>query len=588
MTDELTIQPQVQPQKSNALPYALGGAAIGATAGAFTPMVSKKYSSYEELINEAEDTFNKQIAKGGENKSYWETAKEHAMKVKKAEAEYDKKVAEIKEAHTSAAAALPEGNEAAKKLKEAQDVYNKEIETLKNSKEYKTWLQDAEKELNKTNGTKGTKFKMPTPDEVKNLGKDVDLKEIKKYETLYDNYQSALKNARANANKTGLENFKTNISSTLDGLYNLSSKPKKGFTLISKKVAINNRIKVLESDIAKLVPEISDPKRIAHEMKVAGVDYKPGSKNYKKFVNKLNEGIREDRKNLLNEILGEKIQVDIIDPKTKKITGKRISYTNVEAFERQTEQMFASMQKFAKNPELAAFGGVNGLDTVENYEKALKKLEKNKGLTRAQYDAQKKHLTKGKELAQKLANIEKAMEARYENFFNKISYVQKLKGKMEVAIQNDPKVTSVLQKIKNLAEGNSAIKGIAFETVEGTKLSTEEIVKKAAENVEASTRYIDKLKPKKDILDAAEKAAKEEAEKLGLKGGELTAEGKKLLEKLGSKENYTSKLNDQAKEALEKDLGKFKTPNRRVNAAIGAVALAAAGLGIAALTKKDA
>ena len=589
MSDELTIQPQVQ-QKSNAVPYAAGGAIIGGLAGALSPVgVTKpKYSSYEDILKESEDTFNSQIEKGGEAKGVWEAAKEHAEKVKNAEAEYDKKVEDIKKNHTTVASALPEDNDFAKKLKEAQDNYTKEVENLRNSKEYKTLIQKAENELNKANGGEGTKFKMPTPDEVKNLGKDVALKEIKQYETLYNDYKTALKTARANVNKTELENFKNNISNSLDGLYNLSSKPKAwykpGFT---KKMAINNRVKVLENDIATLIPEISDSKRIAHEMKLAGVDYKPGSKNYQKFVKKLNEGVHEDRKNLLNEILGEKIQVDVIDPKTKKVTGKRTSYTNVEAFERQSEQIFASIDRFRKNPELAAFGGIGGLDTVENYEKALEKLEKDKGLTRAQYEAQKKHLTKGKELAQKLDNIQKSMEARYENFFNKMSYVQKLKGKMEIAIQNDPKVQSALQRMQNIANANPAIKDIAFETIDGTKLSAEEISQKAREKVETSAEYINKLKPKKDLLENAEKLAKEEAEKLGVKGDGLTAEGKKLLEELGTKENYTTKVKNAAKEAIEKDLGKIKTPNKLVNGLIAGTALALVGLGIGSSMKKD-
>ena len=100
MSDELTIQPQVQ-QKSNAVPYAAGGAIIGGLAGALSPVgVTKpKYSSYEDILKESEDTFKSQIEKGGDAKGVWEAAKEHAEKVKNAEAEYDKKVQEIKDAN---------------------------------------------------------------------------------------------------------------------------------------------------------------------------------------------------------------------------------------------------------------------------------------------------------------------------------------------------------------------------------------------------------------------------------------------------------------------------------------------------------
>ena len=130
MSDELTIQPQVQ-QKSNAVPYAAGGAIIGGLAGALSPVgVTKpKYASYEDILKESEDTFKSQIEKGGEAKGVWEAAKEHAEKVKNAEAEYDKKVQEIKDANKTVAGTLPETEQAAKDLKLAQENYNKALES---------------------------------------------------------------------------------------------------------------------------------------------------------------------------------------------------------------------------------------------------------------------------------------------------------------------------------------------------------------------------------------------------------------------------------------------------------------------------
>ena len=38
MSDELTIQPQVQQKQSSALPYAIGGAIVGGTVGALSPV----------------------------------------------------------------------------------------------------------------------------------------------------------------------------------------------------------------------------------------------------------------------------------------------------------------------------------------------------------------------------------------------------------------------------------------------------------------------------------------------------------------------------------------------------------------------
>ena len=88
MTDVLAIQavnPQVK-RKDNTMPYALGGAAIGAVAGGLSPIgvTKQKYDSYEAILKESNDTFEKNINKGGDNKSFWETAKQHKEAVDKA------------------------------------------------------------------------------------------------------------------------------------------------------------------------------------------------------------------------------------------------------------------------------------------------------------------------------------------------------------------------------------------------------------------------------------------------------------------------------------------------------------------------
>ena len=60
------------------------------------------------------------------------------------------------------------------------------------------------------------------------------------------------------------------------------------------------------------------------------------------------------------------------------------------------------------------------------------------------------------------------------------------------------------------------------------------------------------------------------------------------MEELGSKENYTTKVKNAAKEAIEKDLGKIKTPNKLVNGLIAGTALALVGLGIGSMKKDQA
>lgn len=64
MSESFAIQPEVQQKQSNPLPYALGGAAIGAAggyAGARMTAPSAKYSSYEDIIKEADDKFQSSV-----------------------------------------------------------------------------------------------------------------------------------------------------------------------------------------------------------------------------------------------------------------------------------------------------------------------------------------------------------------------------------------------------------------------------------------------------------------------------------------------------------------------------------------------
>lgn len=60
MSDELTIQPgvnpQIQPKKTSTTPYALGGAAVGAAVGGAVNHYIKKPMSWEDVIKEAKDT----------------------------------------------------------------------------------------------------------------------------------------------------------------------------------------------------------------------------------------------------------------------------------------------------------------------------------------------------------------------------------------------------------------------------------------------------------------------------------------------------------------------------------------------------
>lgn len=116
MTDEMTVQAQ----RPSALPYVLGGAALGGVAGAGSAaaglgLKSPAYKSWEEAVADVnkDDSFvKKQVEKGGDNKANWETIQTQAKAVQDAE----KALADAK---------LPEGTtEEAKKA--IEDFANKE------------------------------------------------------------------------------------------------------------------------------------------------------------------------------------------------------------------------------------------------------------------------------------------------------------------------------------------------------------------------------------------------------------------------------------------------------------------------------
>ena len=109
---------------------------------------------------------------------------------------------------------------------------------------------------------------------------------------------------------------------------------------------------------------------------------------------------------------------------------------------------------------------------------------------------------------------------------------------------------------------------------------------------EIATKAEEALKGK-DVatkLESAKQAAEARAKELGLTAKELTDDelAKILKDKgIGTKEEFLAKTKNAAKEAIEKDLGKIKTPNKLVNGLIAGTALALVGLGIGSSMKKD-
>ena len=538
MSDELTIQPQVQ-QKSNAVPYAAGGAIIGGLAGALSPVGAKKpkYASYEDILKESEDTFKSQIEKGGEAKGVWEAAKEHAEKVKNAEAEYDKKVQEIKDANKTVAGTLPETEQAAKDLKLAQENYDKALEAEKNKL---------------SNISKGGVARDAVPS-AESLGVTMSKKDLKNYNTIRNEYLQKLKDIRNDAKYKKYSQAITDVSAEYD---------------------------------RKSDSWIKDYK------KAAAKDPKMTPKKY--FAEKNGSGktlIFDDVVKFYETELQKTGNYSSHKKAQKALRTKAYELAKQELTNLQT--IAEAAQKVAKiKIDPAQLTAASASDVGEVLNKRVSEYQKE---LQTVQDLSKKNKATRKALIKKLTAEYGCTEDKLENVLSKRikiaqkydSFIQKAEDADRAAVKP---LTEAYVKKRNKLVADETKTILAkfkknfpqFAKIDAENLSESEIATKAEEALKG-----------KDVakkLEEAKKAAEARAKELGLNAKELTDDelAKILKDKgIGTKEEFLAKTKNAAKEAIEKDLGKIKTPNKLVNGLIAGTALALVGLGIGSSMKKD-
>ena len=573
MTDEM-IQ-QVPQQRGNyAVPGLIGGAIVGGAAGA----AGAHYKNWgittkpelDKVFAQTPDTFKKQIEKGGENKGAWETAQEWANKIKDANSEYDKKEAAIKEANT-----VVLDKEVDAKLKEAQTKYNTALEAEKSK-------------LSKTN-VKGA-FVFPTADTVSKL-EGIKLEDANEYKKLLDAYNKAFEKEVDYKKADGLAKTIETEFAKIDKI----SKAK--YTLAANRNKdINKEVKVVEDKIKDLMPEITTPtravadiekdiaaldpksatyakdvkplraewsaaKRVESELKKAGKDYKVGTKNYVRFVNGLNNAIQEKRQTVLSEILGEKTQITI--------NGKKVNtYENVVKYTELQSKYDSKIASIDARKEVKAIGGTKKLKTVAEYNADL-------GVAHKASPVDKKEIARLEKLRNAAIELQKSKDrltAGRKAFSVDFPIVQSLRTKAENIARNSRNVGSALSELQTFCKKNGKINDIAFNSAEEKVLTAEEIAAKAVENLKDQQVAKD--------LETLKAQAKE-------KGTELTEQGKKLLEELGSRDSYTAKVKEDAKKAVEPLLEKLKLANKTYTGLAAAAVIGLAGALIGASSKKD-
>lgn len=629
MTDELAIQavnPQVK-RKDNTMPYALGGAAIGAVAGGLSPIgVTKpKYSSYEDILKESNDTLEKNINKGGDNKSFWETAKQHKEAVDKAGEEWEAKVKEIKESHKTAAGELPADNEAAKKLKSAQEAYDNELKNLVETEKKKlgrgTVADITTKDIKAFD--KITTEQLPTEYAFGKLkGKKIPGNQV---EALYNTLTGNLRNAEASLEATlnaGLRADKANYSTKIAQSFNAAIHDTAGMSDDKVVEYFNNKTtwSILGGskptaqyqraiDVAKqYYPDIT--KLSDEQILSIGRDLNPGEK--------VSSGMKTTVVTVKDAATGRNVTKTVIFEEKAydellKAEKERIANLRTNA----ADQIFAETQKaVAIDRELKAFDGTfeksikgnlaqqTGLyntatDTLDlakiktegalGYADDIKALDaaKKAGSTTLPAGLKGNYGTATVEEALTQAQARqsvynnytrqnKAIQNRLANCVRNNAIIQEFDNKIADAIANDKAVLRARQQLAEQFPGVYSAK---------STLSADEIATKAEE---AAKKAIEGKKAATD-LKAAKEAAEKEAEKLGLKAKDLTQEElEKILKDKGlavNKEEALAKTKTAAKEALEKDLSRIKGPNRWVNAAIAAVVLGLGGYALASSKK---
>ena len=612
MSDEL-IQQVPQQSRSNAVPGLITGAAIGGVGG----WAGANYKNWgittkpdlDKVFKQTPDTFKRQIEKGGDNKGAWETAQEWANKIKESDAAYDKEVARITSENSVA-----KDPEVEKKLTQARAEYNAALAA----------------EKAKYNNT-GYKFD-PKPyadlTDVKIPSGKTQAEFEAEYKRLFSNYQTARANIATDpkyiAQEAKVSQIKEAFTGT-KGIYTLADSAADKAVSSSKLPAdeVLNRVfekqqtpklikwaksifgksyntvydqilDVVKKDIAPLPTELTN-----EQIKALGTFVE------EKDVKKINLA----KKNLkaTEELVEVKGQGYVIVPKgTSEEALKAAIQTAKEEQAKVAEEILGTAKQHAKlNQQLKAFPAefvdarkkilenaklttnaanieaeISALD-AKNLEADLKALRKHGSSTNIAVEqaiADKYKVTGEANISfdEAIKRVENRIKAK--TIFDE--KVTALKDSMKLIEAGDSRLVEAMNALERIVNKNKSVRNArkalrkAFPDIFPNKPST-------LTEDEITKRIDEALKDKKSVVNDLEKQAKE-------KGTELTEKGKKLIEDLGSKESYSSKVKEDAKKAVEPLLEKLKLANKTYTGIAAAAVLGLAGLLIGASNNKDA
>ena len=593
MSDELSIQPQVQQKQSSPMPYVVGGAIGGGLVGGATAYYTTKpkYASYEDIIKDSKDNFEKatkEVISG-------EAEQTKAINAYQAGVDAGNKWENDKKAYIDAnkgGAVIPDDNyknleaDLETKTKALEDkrtaLIDKEVESLKaNNKPksatpYEALEYRARKIVNADSANRADVVKDTekfvndfvekleyngTESEIK-AKKDAVRKEVNQYIMDLAQYNEVEK-AKATpkevvvyekakrARDIALKNAKEQENKAIEKLQELTGRKDLAKLIAQDEGLVANKLGVIvakdESHLKFLNQVAEEYKKEVAESKEGHVTIK-GKNLFKKGKHVITIKLPGGGATTLEEY------IKTLDPEQQKLMTKlingNVTQATLDEAIKATEEHKKSIETAVKDIDKARKSSASD---VEKYEQAEKEFQNKFGKKDAKGNiTQKAYVKDGK------------------------VYLQG--EKKPIKINNPLKGTAHKPKLE-MPSGVTVPKDLNFEY--GTKLSDAEILEKAKANVGEGA-----LKAESDAQKLAQKALDDAKAKLP-KGEAKTEEQlvKEFIEKNGEKADAMKKaFGEDVKALLEK-----KISNKKLAGYIagGAAILGALGYAIAPKNKEE-
>ena len=579
MTDEM----QIQQQRPSALPYALGGGVVvgGASALAGTKWDKvkgwisdpAKYKSYEDIINEADDTFTKNVENASsDDKGVWEKATEARKAGKTAGEKYDADLKAFKENYKPGELAeLADDHEAVKAFNaKRQELIDAEIQKIKDTPTGKDSISQ-----NKILKAKANRLYSATTNEQKEkIMTEIDEiceKLADKY--IYEGDEEAVKKAKE-AVKKELKAHTLEMTALKDANKALPTQPKVVTDYVAKQAKIAN----LEKGITDAVETIG---------KTTGLDLK-GFAIQEEIDSMLNRKVYDfvnNEKKMVKTL--ENLKKTYLKASSKKdlsfkerliaaidtlVHGKVIDVKSEDTLTRMLKDLDkkqqTELQKLLKDGELSEKLFDDAIKVREDKIGSIKKsfdtiLENQENL----YGKRGRKGLKS-ELKSDLEAIKRAYKDKGADYVNKDGILCKKDGTPIEYKPTGKKSASGIKLPKGVKEPEG---GVKLERL-NSELSLDEITTRASNKIDSNAKEL--LKTEQEAIDSARKA-------LG-KNPERTAEElvEEFVKKNGTKDDAIKKATKGYQDDLAKLFGK-KVNNKKLAALIAGGTLVGAAVGLA-------